>query len=84
MAPYIAPFAVYIAISLIASLFDNGTYYAYPIKTVAVAATLWFYRKEYAELLIKPSFASIILSVIVGIVVFVLWILPFLRLDVEE
>ena len=36
MAPYITPFAIYIALSLAGSYFDSGAYWLYPVKTLVV------------------------------------------------
>ena len=76
MLPYIIPFAIYIGLSLIGSQFENGGYFMYPIKTIAVAGSLFFYRKSYAELYQKIKLASIISALAVGVAAFVIWILP--------
>lgn len=76
MLPYILPFAVYIAFSLIGGYFENGTYLMYPLKTVAVAVTLWINRRHYEELFTRISFKSLILSVLIGLLAFVVWVIP--------
>jgi len=48
----------------------------YPIKTVAIAAWLWFCRREYPELRIRIHARQILTAILVGAVVFVVWILP--------
>ena len=76
MLPYIIPFAIFIGFGLIGSQFENGAYFIYPIKTVAVAIALYVYRKNYVELYQKIAVKSIFIACFVGIVVFVIWILP--------
>jgi len=76
MLPYVIPFAIFIGFGLIASQFENGVYFLYPVKTIAVAIALYWYRKSYVELFQKISIKSIIIAGFVGIVVFVIWILP--------
>ena len=76
MAPYIVPFAIYIGLSLLASQFENGTYFIYPIKTIAVAISLYLYRKNYNELYSKINLKSIVIALFVGVIVFFVWILP--------
>ncbi len=44
----------------------------YPVKTLLVGGLLFYYRKFYAELHFRFSW----LGVLVGIVVFVIWVLP--------
>ncbi len=46
--PYVAPMGVYMAFLLVQS--NANLLWVYPAKTVAVAAVLWFFRKEYEEL----------------------------------
>jgi len=79
MQPYIAPFLVYLAFSFGADFFDffpDSKLWVYPIKTIAVALTLWHYRKTYRELTIKVEASSIFRAIIVGILVFVAWVAP--------
>lgn len=51
-------------------------YYSYPIKTLAVAALLFHYRKQYTELSLKDlaNYRSTIASCLLGLLVFILWI----------
>ena len=76
MLPYIIPFALFIGLGIIGSQFENGTYFIYPIKTIAVAIALIIYCKTYVELYQKIPLKSILLAFLIGIVVFVIWILP--------
>lgn len=58
------------------SLSDVQLNLLYPVKVAAVVAALWWYRKEYTELrwreLLRP--AALALTLVVGLVVFWLWI----------
>ena len=76
MLPYIIPFAIFVGFSLIGSQFNNGVYFIYPIKTIAVAIALFIYRKDYVELYRRTPIKSILFAVLVGIIVFIIWILP--------
>jgi len=71
--PYVLPFAVFLILTSAGGWFENGTYIIYPIKTVLVAALLFFYRKKYYDD-IKLNFS--LLAVLTGFIVFLLWVLP--------
>ncbi len=66
--PYLAPFLVFLAFTYL----PGSPYIIYPLKTLAMAVVLWYYRKTYTE--IRPHFSW--LAVVVGIVAFVLWVAP--------
>jgi CAAX protease family protein len=66
--PYVAPMAIYFVFLLVQT--NANLVWLYPLKTIAVAAALWFFHKEYEEL--KPNFS--LLAVIVGLVVIAIWI----------
>jgi CAAX prenyl protease-like protein len=55
---------------------EKSFLFFYPVKTVAVAATLLFFRSRYVELRWRDlfSFTRTFLSILIGIAVFVLWI----------
>ena len=76
MLPYILPFAIYIMLSLIGGSFEYGTFIMYPIKTIAVALSLYFFRNVYSELKVTFTLRQLFLSIGIGIVVFIVWILP--------
>jgi hypothetical protein len=46
--PYVAPMAIYMAFLFVQS--PENLLWMYPVKTLAVAAALWWFRKEYEEL----------------------------------
>ena len=76
MTPYITPFAIYIVFSLPGSYFESGAYWLYPVKTLAVAAALWYFRESYPELRTRLRPAALLTAVATGLLVFVIWILP--------
>jgi CAAX prenyl protease-like protein len=78
----IAPFATYILFIAIADLFTRLGWSAmelrwlYPLKIVLIVALLWFWRREYVEL-VWPSTRNArnwVIAIAVGIAVFVAWI----------
>jgi hypothetical protein len=76
MLPYILPFAIYILLSLAGGYFEYGAFIMYPIKTIAVAACLYYYRNVYIELKASYKIQELFIAVGIGIMVFVIWILP--------
>ena len=46
----------------------------YPVKVAVVAFALWHFRAEYRELLDRPARLPLAVSLLVGVLVFVLWI----------
>lgn len=82
--PYVAPMAIYMAFLFGQS--NANLLWVYPAKTIAVAAALWFYRKEYEELRSPmigkesasaggaPALLSWIFAVVVGVVAIAIWI----------
>ena len=70
--PYIVPFIAFLALTYAGAWLPGGTYLLYPIKTLVVGGLLLYYRKCYPELRFSFSW----LAILVGIVVFVLWIVP--------
>lgn len=76
MLPYILPFALYIGLSMLGAQFENGMYFMYPVKTIAVAASLIYFRKSYVELNKKLTVSLFLISAFVGLVVFIIWVAP--------
>ena len=70
--PYVLPFAVFLILTAIGNQFYNGKYIFYPIRTIIMAYLLFFYRKNYDEIKLSLAF----LPIVIGLVVFVIWILP--------
>ncbi|MBD3309277.1 CAAX prenyl protease-related protein [candidate division KSB3 bacterium] len=70
--PYLVPFLAFLVLTYAGAWLPHGTYVVYPIKTVVVAGLLWYYRKAYREVTRRFSWVSIG----VGVVVFVVWVVP--------
>lgn len=76
----VVPFAVYMAFLALeqggrAWLGDGyDVRWLYPVKVGAVAFALWYFRGEYRELLTWPGRRSLLVSLLLGVLVFVFWI----------
>ncbi len=80
MLARIAPFALYmafLAVEQAAHGWGGGGFdlrWLYPAKVVTVAVALWAFRGEYRELLARPAARPLLVSIALGVLVFVLWI----------
>lgn len=75
--PYVAPMFAFLAITSLEGSLPGGTDWypvAYAIKVVIVAAVAWFYRSTWADLRPVPSLVKLAQAVLVGLVVFALWV----------
>jgi CAAX prenyl protease-like protein len=75
----ILPFVLFLGFIALANGFETwggnwDSRWLYPIKVVAVAAVLAFFWKHYEELRMPVNASMLVQSVLVGLVVFVLWI----------
>lgn len=70
--PLALPFGVFIALTALQGVVPGGVLVVYPVKTLVVALILFRVRHWLPPL--RPS--RVVLPVAVGIVVFLLWILP--------
>ena len=70
--PYLLPFIAFLVLTYAGAWIPDGTYMLYPVKTLVVGGILFFYRKSYTELRFRFSW----LAIVVGLLVFILWILP--------
>ena len=70
--PYAAPFALFIVLTTLQRGDPDVIAWMYPAKTVVVAAVLLFFLKDLPRL--EPRFTGT--AVLVGLVTFVLWVLP--------
>jgi exosortase E/protease (VPEID-CTERM system) len=71
-AAYLGPLLALLAVSMLGGAFSSGSggfENLYPLRVVAVAATLWIFRRQYTGLRWTWSWAA----VGVGVAVFVLW-----------
>ena len=66
--PYVLPMGVYMAFLLVQT--NANLLWLYPLKTLAVAGTLWWFRKEYEEF--RPAVSW--LGVAVGLIAIAIWI----------
>jgi hypothetical protein len=69
-APYLVPFLAILAAAMISRAASGGFEWLYPLRFVAAAAALWFFRKEYVAL----NWRSGPLSVGAGVAVFAMWL----------
>lgn len=67
---FLAPFMALMATSILAHAVAPYDRWLYPVKVIAVVATLWMFRDVYLRLLSRVS----MLSVIAGAVIGVIWI----------
>jgi uncharacterized protein len=66
--PYVAPMALYFVFLAVQT--NANLVWLYPVKTLAVAGTLWWFRKSYDEL--RPGLSW--LCVLAGLVAIAIWI----------
>jgi exosortase E/protease (VPEID-CTERM system) len=70
-APYLVPLLAILAGGMIAHALSAGFDVLYPLRLIAGAAALWFYRQHYKQLLWRFSWRA----VAVGTAIFALWLL---------
>ena len=70
VAPYLMPFLMIMAAAMISRAVADGFEWLYPLRFLAAATTLWFFRARYRELDWRFGWVSIA----TGAVVFVLWL----------
>ena len=66
--PYVVPMGIYSAFLLMQT--SANLLWVYPVKVIAVAAALIYFRKEYEEL--RPGFS--LLAILVGLAAIAIWI----------
>jgi hypothetical protein len=79
MIARVVPFALYMAFLAVeqgarAWGGDFDVRWLYPAKVVLVALALWYFRGEYRELSARPATKPLLVSLLLGGLVFVLWI----------
>jgi uncharacterized protein len=70
--PYTIPFVVFFIFLLLHDYLAFLGPWEYPLRAIILAAVLWIFSRHVIDLRVR----SIIPSVVVGIVVFVIWIAP--------
>jgi hypothetical protein len=75
----ILPFAVYILFLSTQDLFSLNVNWLYTLKASLVLAVLMFYWKQYSELnsIKEVRLEAWLVSIISGVLVFLIWIIPF-------
>lgn len=69
-APYLMPFLAILAAAMISRAASDGFEWLYPLRIVAAAAALWYFRKTYRDLDFRFGW----LAAAAGALVFALWI----------
>lgn len=72
--PRVFPFAVFMAFVMMESAFTEHVFLIYIVKTIVVGLILLHFRSKYSEINKSISFNDICIAVILGIIVFILWI----------
>lgn len=80
----VLPFAVYILFLALADylaplMISLGAdeQWLYAIRVVSVSALILYFWRGYSELIFKPTLNQFLIAVFAGLLVFLLWILPF-------
>ncbi len=75
--PYVVPFLIFLIFTGSVKYFPDFTAYLYIIKTIVVAALLWFWRNEYkSDIVFNLSFKETVTAVACGILALVIWVVP--------
>lgn len=69
-AAYLVPFLAILAAGMLATAASGGFEWLYPLRIIAAAAALWFYRRHYAGL----NWAVSWFGVVAGVLAFAAWI----------
>lgn len=75
--PYVTPFAIFMLLTEISSLFPDFAAELYITKTIVVGFFLWYWRKNFRvdfsqQLLLRDT----MIAVFCGVVVVLIWVLP--------
>ncbi len=75
--PYVVPFLIFIILTGAVKYFPDFTAHLYILKTIIVAAVLWFWRHEYkSDIVFNLSFKETIIAVTCGLLALVIWVAP--------
>lgn len=72
--PRVFPFAVFMAFVICESIFTSDVYLIYIVKSIVVGIILLHYRNKYPEINRSFSLKDAGLAIVLGIIVFILWI----------
>jgi exosortase E/protease (VPEID-CTERM system) len=68
-APLLVPFVVLMAALMVCAAFSTGFDYLYPLRVLAVAVPLWWFRRDYSRMAWSWSWPAVGL----GVLAFVVW-----------
>lgn len=76
MLPYVVPMFAFLVLTNVEGYLPGPDWYplAYAIKVLAVAILAWYYRSAWSDLRPLPPIGSLVLAIMIGLIVFVLWI----------
>ena len=75
--PYVLPFVLFLLLTEPVRFFPDLSPFFYIIKTIIVAALLWFWRHKYAaDLSPVLSLSEFLTALFCGLLVLVIWIAP--------
>jgi exosortase E/protease (VPEID-CTERM system) len=69
-APYLMPFLAILGAAMISRSMSAGFEWLYPLRIVAAAAALWYYRRSYKDMNWRFGF----IGAAAGVLVFAIWI----------
>ena len=69
-AAYLMPFVVLMAAGMVSTAASSGFEWLYPLRVIAAAITLWYFRSKYSELNWRFGW----LSALAGLAVFGIWL----------
>lgn len=79
-AALLVPMMVLIATSMVTAAFSANSETLYPLRVMAAAAVLWYYRKVYSKLGWGWSWQA----AVIGVIVFLLWMLLEPKVDSDQ
>src|SRR3954464_1072312 len=76
MLPYVAPMFTFLVLTSLEGYLPNPAWYpmAYATKVAVVALVTWLCRETWRDLRPLPSILGLVLAIVVGLVVFALWV----------
>ncbi len=69
-AAYLMPFVIVLAAGMVSTAASSGFEWLYPLRVVAAAITIWYFRSTYSELNWRFGW----LSAVAGLAVFLIWL----------
>jgi len=82
--PRVLPFVIYILflvlsdyLSSLSNILNVDSKWLYTLRVTLVLATLLYFWRGYTELKVKPIAKQLLLAMLAGLLVFLVWILPY-------